>query len=169
VDTLDVQSGSVHQMPLEASSGAPPPRDNPAAASLNPRRMRPMDAENLASETPPVKFISRREHRRRLGDISKATELRLINNDPDHPRPALIGRRAKGVCRKRERPIRRGGDRAAQREQRALKSAAPPSWQGRRGGSEERGTRNYQIRRLASRPALRRLWRRWSRADHRLA
>jgi predicted DNA-binding transcriptional regulator AlpA len=40
----------------------------------------------------PEVFITRREHRRRCGDISKATELRLINSDPAHPKPVKIGR-----------------------------------------------------------------------------
>jgi hypothetical protein len=34
-----------------------------------------------------LRFRPRSEHRARLGKISKATELRLINTDPDHPQP----------------------------------------------------------------------------------
>jgi predicted DNA-binding transcriptional regulator AlpA len=81
-------------MRSEADSGAPPPRDNPAAAH-DTEDETPMDAQTLPAAPEagkPETFITRREHRRRCGDISKATELRLINGDPDHPKPVRIGR-----------------------------------------------------------------------------
>ena len=42
------------------------------------------------TDKPTVSFISRITHRGRLGGISKSTELRLINTDPDHPRPVPL-------------------------------------------------------------------------------
>jgi hypothetical protein len=54
-----------------------------------------MDVQSVSDTPEPVNcaptFISRREHRRRLGGMSKATELRLIKNDPDHPKPFPVG------------------------------------------------------------------------------
>jgi hypothetical protein len=38
-------------------------------------------------DKPRLRFRPRSEHRRLLRNISKSTELRLINTDPDHPQP----------------------------------------------------------------------------------
>jgi hypothetical protein len=50
-----------------------------------------MDHGTIRPDPEPVKpsaprYIRRREHRRRLGDISKSTERKLLLTDPDHPR-----------------------------------------------------------------------------------
>jgi predicted DNA-binding transcriptional regulator AlpA len=50
-----------------------------------------MDAHSVVPEPTPdkpaVSFRSRQRHRELLGGISKATEWRLIKEDPDHPKP----------------------------------------------------------------------------------